>query len=58
MRESEITKALVTIREECVRVVIDGDVVFDGSKAELRNVLEQHGRFMDYLNSQREGGEL
>lgn len=51
-------ESTIMVTTDCVRLVIDGSKVFDGTKAELKMVLEQHKRFMDYLDSHADGGEL
>lgn len=43
--------------QDNVRILIDGDCLFEGSKEELRSVLERHRKFMEYVDSHDGDGE-
>lgn len=49
---------VITIDEGLVRVVIDGECAFEGSKEELIAVLRTHRQLMDYIDAHDGDGVL
>lgn len=47
-------RVLLGITNDIVEIRIDGETVYSGGVDELRIMLEQHRRFMDYIDSHEE----
>lgn len=49
--ENAAERVSFAVTYDTVQIRIDGDTAYSGGVDELKGLLEQHGKFMDYIDS-------